>query len=217
MDNNWVLESIKIDNIFYPSSDGYPELDDDGNRIPLIFHPSETLSFDSTVCGLIEGQFSMDDEEFNTFTILSTNTTLESCTNLGDQDFESLYFGFFQPSTTYRYDIGCLLSGSACYLTIYSPNGDEVRYWNGLLSIPRRDKSLFSKYPNPVKDILHIKTTHNLSDYKIKIIDFTGKVIWVQENNNTNSINVEKLSQGVYFISIEDELGNVSSEKFIKS
>ena len=152
----WILTNLSINNVRYPSSsEYYPITDADGNRILLNFNNPGTMSFDTTVCGLLECEFSIASNSLN-FEVLSTETTSEACTNLGDQVFENLYFNFFQPLTTYNYSIGCLLSGGACFLAIYAPNGDEAYFWNGLLTTSQNIKIEVSIYPNPVKNELII-------------------------------------------------------------
>jgi ELWxxDGT repeat protein len=66
-------------------------------------------------------------------------------------------------------------------------------------------------YPNPVNDILYIKSN---STIKTGIIyNLLGKKMKTTSNT---SVNVSNLKSGIYFLKIEDEFGNISSKKWIK-
>jgi len=68
-------------------------------------------------------------------------------------------------------------------------------------------------YPNPVKDELRIDNGE-LRINKVEICDLTGKMVNSQWLNG-KSINVANLPQGIYFVKIETDKGNVT-RKFIK-
>ena len=69
-----------------------------------------------------------------------------------------------------------------------------------------------SVYPNPAKNILHIKGNKNIK--QIRIIDKLGKVIKA-DMISKNTINIESLKQGAYLIEILCE-DKVITKKFIK-
>ena len=69
-----------------------------------------------------------------------------------------------------------------------------------------------SVYPNPAKNILHIKGNKNINH--VRIIDKLGKVIKA-EMISKNTINIESLKQGAYLIEIICE-DKVITKKFIK-
>jgi hypothetical protein len=64
------------------------------------------------------------------------------------------------------------------------------------LNIPTFETELFSVYPNPTKDFLHIYTENELSG---KITDLTGKTLMTI---NTKDIDVSSLSAGIYLLDI---------------
>ncbi|WP_298555720.1 T9SS type A sorting domain-containing protein [uncultured Algibacter sp.] len=182
------------------------------------FNESLSTSFDTSVCGLLECEFSTVPNSLN-FEVLSTETTSDACANSGDQEFENLYFNFFQPLTTYNYSIGCLLSGDACFLTIFAPNGDEANFWNGLLTTTTsKNKEIdVSIYPNPVKNELFISSSNNnLKNNEVEVYDLLGKLRISQTLSNSKSIHVEDLSIGVYMLRIKDDSGNTTTQKFVK-
>jgi len=64
----------------------------------------------------------------------------------------------------------------------------------------------FDIFPNPAQEELniHLKNNHN-SPFNIKLYDSKGKVILFQKNQQQNtSISLESLSNGVYWISLEN-------------
>lgn len=66
-------------------------------------------------------------------------------------------------------------------------------------------------YPNPVSDVLHIKSKDKIKN--AKIFDMSGKTINTEVIDN--AINVKELQSGSYIISVETAKGN-STQKFIK-
>jgi hypothetical protein len=73
------------------------------------------------------------------------------------------------------------------------------------------DTSSLKLYPNPVISILNID--NNLTNQPYKIIDNLGKVILKGNlNEGDNSINVEQLSKGIYYLKVSDK----NARKFIK-
>ena len=73
----------------------------------------------------------------------------------------------------------------------------------------------FSIFPNPVNSVLTIQNLDNKVIDKISITDLTGKKV-LEQNNNSNSINVEKLQNGMYLLQISTTEEN-SVIKFIKN
>ena len=67
-----------------------------------------------------------------------------------------------------------------------------------------------SVYPNPAIDYLNISKSVD----SIIVRDLTGRII-IEVNERTNSVNVQKLSSGVYFTEITFE-GQVQTMKFLK-
>lgn len=71
-------------------------------------------------------------------------------------------------------------------------------------------------YPNPVNSILNFSLDkYNNSLKIIEITDIIGKVMLL-ETITSDSISVEKLNSGIYFISVKTESGAIAKVKFIK-
>ena len=80
------------------------------------------------------------------------------------------------------------------------------------------DNNLISVYPNPAKDNLIINNTinANINQYHFTIHDVSGKLIL--NGTTKQSIETKDITDGMYFITIKDESGNLLKvTKFIKS
>ncbi|WP_394331777.1 T9SS type A sorting domain-containing protein [Chryseobacterium jejuense] len=73
------------------------------------------------------------------------------------------------------------------------------------------DAKTFILYPNPVTDLLHIKSKENVN--KVEIYDISGRKM--SADLNDNQVNVKNLNPGSYIINIETKKGK-TTEKFIK-
>lgn len=77
------------------------------------------------------------------------------------------------------------------------------------------NENKLSIFPNPVNNILTIQNVDNKLIDKVTISDLTGKKV-LEQNNNSNIINVENLQKGMYLLQIFSGEKNVVS-KFIKN
>ena len=73
-------------------------------------------------------------------------------------------------------------------------------------------KNKIQVYPNPVKDVLNIKS--DLGVKNVEIFSLDGKKL---KQTNQSKINVSQLSSGVYIIKTMNDKGNVETQKFIKN
>lgn len=72
-------------------------------------------------------------------------------------------------------------------------------------------------YPNPVRDEINIKIYNSKSEYYIEIFDITGKKMHQGKlQKNQSKINVNELTNGIYYLSISNKSGNKYTSKFIK-
>ena len=88
------------------------------------------------------------------------------------------------------------------YLNAFTLNQDEIFQDNTILKV----------YPNPVKDNLKIESSKNL--HKLEIYDLKGK-IFKSVNQGYNSIDVNNLNCGIYFLKVYTE-NQIFIEKIIK-
>lgn len=71
-----------------------------------------------------------------------------------------------------------------------------------------------SLYPNPIDDVLNVKSVGDLTHVTYEIIDISGKVV-LQSQLVNKSIDVSKLNSGIYILSLNSEDGD-NNIKFIK-
>ncbi|WP_161971698.1 T9SS type A sorting domain-containing protein [Flavobacterium silvisoli] len=79
-------------------------------------------------------------------------------------------------------------------------------------SFSAKDNNELQLFPNPSKNVIHLKTDTNID--QITVFDSTGKAILIQ-TQNCNEINVESLSKGVYLIEVSTN-NQKRHKKFIK-
>ncbi|MFT5892187.1 MAG: hypothetical protein ACI9Y7_002297 [Dokdonia sp.] len=95
------------------------------------------------------------------------------------------------------------------YLT---PEGGEFR--SATLGVDDSELSAIAVYPNPVQDILTIKTlSPNVTGV---IYDMQGKLIYKDISiQNTATIDVSELKSGIYFLQLTDQKNNASTVRRI--
>lgn len=77
-------------------------------------------------------------------------------------------------------------------------------------------ENLIEVYPNPVKDVATISSLSNSKLSKIELYGITGQLIKYISPSNQN-INMDNLENGMYFLKVENELGQKESFKILKS
>ena len=74
-------------------------------------------------------------------------------------------------------------------------------------------------YPNPASQLLTMEIPSNHRIGSIEILDLQGRIIFSQAYNSSNGkhqIPVSEISNGIYFISINTDQGNIT-KRFVKS
>ena len=71
-------------------------------------------------------------------------------------------------------------------------------------------------YPNPANDVLHLNLNQYMPDVQIQLYDFAGRLL-ANYPANTNLVDVNQLSAGMYMLRLLDEKGQtLTTEKFVK-
>ena len=83
----------------------------------------------------------------------------------------------------------------------------------GLADSKLSNENSIRLFPNPVSDILLIKSLSTLK--KLEVFNVLGQKVLGREN--TNILNVSKLNSGAYILKTMNENGTVSTKKFIKN
>lgn len=89
---------------------------------------------------------------------------------------------------------------------------------SGNLGVSEVLSSAFSTFPNPVNNVLNIKSAENTLVNAIRIVDLNGRTVKSLDTNGVADIavNVGDLSAGVYMVNLETEAGT-AVKKFIKN
>ena len=93
--------------------------------------------------------------------------------------------------------------------------GDDKIAWYknlGILAVDQSTLFSFSVYPVPASGILNVKSNSVVS--QINIYNNLGQLVLSKSDQNT--IDLSKLSQGLYFIKVKDENGNFGTKKIVK-
>jgi len=91
---------------------------------------------------------------------------------------------------------------------------DKIAWYENLspLSVNENTSLDFSVYPIPTTGILTVKSQTNV--VQIEIFNNLGQLIL--SNSLQNTIDISNVSQGIYFIKIKDENGNIGTKKVVK-
>jgi hypothetical protein len=73
----------------------------------------------------------------------------------------------------------------------------------------------FQVYPNPVKDILNIELNKK-EDIEVALYQPTGQKVFQQTFSGSTAMNLEQLTNGIYFYEIRNKLGIVKQGKLVK-
>lgn len=114
-------------------------------------------------------------------------------------------------------------TGWVCKSMVFDSAGDlllletvfdmVLKITNETLSTVKLDKNLYSIYPNPVKEVVNINLSNKHILKKTSVQNIFGKTLI---SSNLKTIDISKLSSGVYLLKIETNDGLVALEKIIK-
>ncbi|MDP2687967.1 MAG: T9SS type A sorting domain-containing protein [Aequorivita sp.] len=96
--------------------------------------------------------------------------------------------------------------------TIY---GSDKIIWfenKGPLSIEENTANLFSLYPNPTTGLLTINSSSKVSE--ITVYNNLGQLLFTSEEKK--QIDISTLSEGIYFVKIKDQNGQIETNKVLK-
>ena len=208
-ENDWYLQKVTINNVDYlPTLSGELYFAADGFTVG---HPYCKDSYYTPISYEGANVFNLEDNPLNLIGI---------CANPLYIDFMNLHYSVFFNTSFAKNPFSYIIesgSGASKTLRITNNEGAEAIYGNNELAIQDQEKLVVSIYPNPVQDILRIKINDLAGVLDVKFYDLEGRLTLTKDINTTsNTINVENLESGVYFILLENNLGKIESIKFIK-
>ncbi len=70
-------------------------------------------------------------------------------------------------------------------------------------SVSATETNKLKIYPNPASDFIHLDFNRKQNtDYTLEIIDFQGRIVYLQTQFNRETINIRQLTKGIYFLRI---------------
>lgn len=157
----------------------------------------------------------------DTFTVNQFVQFPVDCSNNDNQIFQNLYFiTFFEAQTSprvFEYEVE-VVTNDTKRLTLTNEEGNLAIFGDQPLSTEDFSKNNFAVFPNPAKENLVINSKNTIENLNLKIFSTEGRLIRTQNLDfyKHASIDVSNLSNGIYFLNIEDERGRVEVKKFIK-
>jgi hypothetical protein len=133
-----------------------------------------------------------------------------------NQMYSSLYIGFWGNLSGDIVFYEIIEDESNRTLIVTGSNGDQAIYGDEvLLSGEEFHITDFSVYPIPVKNNLNIHYRSVDEIQSIRVFNTFGQTVLII-NRKQSEIDVTKLPTGMYFVSLQDNAGNISTKKFIK-
>lgn len=118
------------------------------------------------------------------------------------------------PSSYWYWDFDLpSLSGEWTWRATYQGQMVEHKFTVGTLSVDENEFDAISIYPNPFNDVVNIQS--NTLVKKVTVVDVLGKTVMTKTNGieSIKEINLESLSKGLYFLTLE---GDANQKKIIK-
>lgn len=211
-ENYWYLQKVIID-----GQDHFPPSpNEEVPYVPLNMAPDY---LETSVCDTGDGavEYSLIDSSF--FFTHGMAMTLGNCYIPDNYPFQVLYFNDFFDSNyitqddIFQYEVIETMD-NMLQLTLTSPRGDQAIYGNTILAINDYHEINVAISPNPVDNLLYIKSNYPLD--KMVIYDAMGRKIMVIDRMlPSSSVSLSGLAKGIYIVEISSK-GKKHSEKFLK-
>ncbi len=217
---DWMLTELYIDGVSYspPSNSEVPQ-------VIASFSIDNPDYFESGVCNAMYAVVIVEENPETLTFPDGMLITLIDCNDPDNAIFEGLYwYSFFESyiNDPFSYSIA-IIDGGGTYpdglaLSITNSNGDSAYYLDTILSVSDNSLSEITLFPNPVEDAFQLNSTLISDNLSLSIYDVTGKKVFIQYGYQIeNSVDIQNLKSGIYFVSIIDEGGNTSVKRLIKN
>lgn len=97
--------------------------------------------------------------------------------------------------------------------SLYNPSGNDCEYLLTHLDAGYQEQHLFTIYPNPTADMIHIDSPEN---GVLQIISLSGQLVASFEVNISDDISLSCLNSGTYIAQFTSVSGNISREIIVK-
>ncbi len=202
----WILDKLVIGGVDYPA----PSNSEISEVTTRFYFDYDIYVFEAIVCALLEAfpDFNGDDQ-FELFFL--DDPQLGTCTLTENNNYETLFFGFYSEGIVYNYVIDTV--GDYFILTIDHPNGDQAIYRRMVLGTEDFDGITFTMFPNPVSERLFVSSDQSTIQ-GVRVMDINGRSIQIN-NAIEDGIDVSRLSNGLYFLEVTNQ-GGKTVKRFIK-
>lgn len=219
----WHLQAVTDNGITYNQQSTESPTLNFGSEPDIIFG---SKPFDGTGdCNTFNGDYNIYLGNGDEIDIVDFTPTTNVCNPTSD--FENAYFSLLndEPTNTFSFEI--INNGENLILTSLSASEDRsatntnrvLTFSNQVLSTTDFDRKnqLISIIKNPTEDNLLLDISDGLlfQNLKYSIVNSEGKLISTSELN-TENIDVNHLSSGLYFISFSDPHKTLATLKFVK-
>jgi uncharacterized delta-60 repeat protein len=104
------------------------------------------------------------------------------------------------------------------YYRLKQVDKDGSFTYSNIVSVTLQNGISVTVYPNPVKDILHIKGLDGTMSYEVKALNEKGNVIAATSiiKNASYNMNVRRLNKGIYYLNLVASNKKTITVKFVK-
>lgn len=212
-DTTWYIHKITIDNV-----EAFPPNSSEPIPVEETYFDEEPGFMQTGYCNFYGSTIVYDtfDDTFEIETMVELKST---CLEQANLDFTDLLIDFLMFNNnpigeTFEYEI--TTSGGSKSLLLTNSLGDSVLYGNEMLGVADNKQVNVHVYPNPTAYVLYIEVgQQEVAD--VTIYNLSGsQVRSISEVKGNNSIDVQSLKAGVYFIKITNDTGMQLFNKFVK-
>jgi len=209
---NGVHEELDLLNPNDPSGNTNREIP----QLALFFN-SETDKLETMIngyCNVTSAKYLIHD---NYLEVLERGgTTLSDCGGDEETDFFNPITGnvyMQQPAKKIYFEFTTDQKG----LWLWSDENHKLFFSEKVLSVEENQlEKVISIYPNPSKEFVNIDVKSNsIEIYEVSIIDFQGRII-CNNLNDFKTIDISKLSKGIYFVKVVSKNKTSITKKIIK-
>ncbi len=195
-----------------PASQRRPRADAGSYELPVFLYNGEEGGTSSVTVDLVKGDNGHVDG-FTTGTVIFENTTSDlqsstialTLTDMYMNEPDTLIFQISEVTGGFYPTAG---PGKNFELIIRPSGADPVNVFDSQLRF-------VELVPNPATDHLYIVNNDNNLNYRSEIYDISGKLIYQNDFQNDDKINITGIKNGIYFIKLYFDEG-VITRKFIK-
>jgi len=211
---DWQLEQFETSQgLYLPDPNDFPPNSNQYDKI-VFYDDNSNYSLGYGVYQSVTGAGLVFDNANQSFTISGISATLGEAGPSVSTFFNNFLFLDAlndQINNPFSYDF--TFENNLIYLDITNGEGFTATFFDNFLSQQDFLKDSIAFYPNPVNDVLLVKSL-GIGIDSVKIYDLNGRLV-LEKVNVQHQINVSQLEQGTYILDIETAVG-VLREELVK-